>query len=169
MTVAAIVAMDERRLIGASGALPWYVPEDLAHFRQLTMGHVVVMGRKTWESLPAKFRPLPGRTNIVVTRHPEQLVLPEGVFVAGSPDEALRLARDVAAEGQRVWIIGGAEIYRATIPLCDEIYLTKVYGAHTGDAWLPEFEHDFTLVSESAGERCSFKVFSRGSTASPTT
>lgn len=160
-TVAAIVAMDEKRLIGAKGVLPWHVPEDLAHFRKLTMGHIVVMGRKTWESLPAKVRPLPGRLNIVVSRSIEEVPLPEGVLGAHSPEDALVIARRVAKEGQRVWVIGGAQIYKAMLPLCDEVHVTKVVGVHEGDAWLPPFEHEFTSRSEIPAERCIFQVFVR--------
>lgn len=159
--VAAVVAMDENRLIGKAGGLPWHVPEDLAHFRNLTKGHVVVMGRKTWESLPEKFRPLPGRINVVVSRDLAKLSLPDGVLGVNSPEDAVRVARSVARDGQRVWIIGGAELYRATLPLCSEVHLTVVDGSHEGDAWLPSFEDQFTKTSETRGERCSFQVYGR--------
>ena len=160
-TVAAIVAMDENRLIGTKGALPWRVAEDLAHFRKLTTGHIVVMGRKTWESLPQKVRPLPGRINIVISRSIEQLSLPEGVYGAHSPKEALAIAQKIATEGQRIWIIGGAELYKATLPDCDEVHLTKIFGVYEGDAWLPPFESDFRCISEVAAEHCVFQVFGR--------
>jgi len=160
--VAAIVAMDDGRLIGTHGALPWHVPEDLAHFRSLTSGQVVVMGRKTWDSLPAKFKPLPGRTNIVISRSGASLELPQGVLMAQSPEEAIALAQSVAGE-KKIWIIGGAEIYRLTLPLCEEVYLTRIHGSHQGDAWLPEFERDFTLVDTTKGERCTFETYRRAS------
>lgn len=160
--IAAIVAMDEARIIGKDGALPWHLPEDLAHFKALTTGHVVVMGRKTWDSLPPKFRPLPGRTNVVVTRNPSALSVPSGVLVASSPEEGIAKAKDVAAPGSTIWIIGGAELYRMTLPLCDEVYLTKVDGVHEGDATLPAFEEGFSLVEERRGERCSFVRYARG-------
>jgi len=158
--IAAIVAMDEGRLIGNKGALPWHVPEDLAHFRSLTSGQVVVMGRKTWDSLPAKFKPLPGRTNIVISREGSSLALPEGVFRAHSPAEAITVAQSVAG-GRKIWIIGGAEIYRSTLSLCGEVHLTRINGRHEGDAWLPEFERDFTLVDTTDGERCRFETYRR--------
>lgn len=157
--VAAIVAMDEGRIIGKNGALPWHLPEDLAHFKALTSGHVVVMGRKTWESLPPKFRPLPGRVNVVVSRTPRDLELPNGVYAAGSIGEALVTADRVADVGRIVWIIGGAEIYKNALPLCDELHLTLVSGTHEGDARLPPFEEEFEEVSSSGAERCAFKVF----------
>lgn len=161
VTVAAVVAMDQNRVIGKSGSLPWHLPEDLAHFRNLTKGHVVVMGRKTWESLPEKFRPLPGRINVVVSRDLAKLSLPDGVLGVNSPEEAVKVAQSVARDGQRVWIIGGAEVYRATLPLCSEVYLTVVDGSHEGDAWLPSFEEQFTKISENRGELCSFQVYAR--------
>jgi len=157
--VAAIVAMDEGRIIGKNGALPWHLPEDLAHFKALTSGHVVVMGRKTWESLPPKFRPLPGRVNVVVSRTPRDLQLPSGVYGAGSIDDALVIADRVTDVDRIVWIIGGAEIYKNALPLCDELHLTLVSGNHDGDASLPPFEDHFQEVSSSAAERCAFKVF----------
>jgi dihydrofolate reductase len=160
--VAAIVAMDESRVIGINGTLPWRIPADMAHFRTLTTGNVVVMGRKTWDSLPPAFRPLPARTNIVISRTPSQLNLPEGVLRAGSPEAGVALARDVAAKaGVSVWIIGGAELYRALLPVCDEVHLTVVAGKHDGDAWLPEFESDFMHTSERSGDGCTFHVYTR--------
>jgi dihydrofolate reductase len=160
--VAAIVAMDESRVIGINGALPWHVPADMAHFRTLTKGHVVLMGRKTWDSLPPAFRPLPGRTNVVVSRNPGQLNLPDGVLAAASPEAGVALARQIAEEnGKSVWVIGGAELYRALLPVCDEVHLTVVSGKHEGDAWLPEFEQDFTHVSAQNTDGCTFHVYTR--------
>ena len=159
--VAAIVAMDEGRVIGKAGALPWHLPEDLAHFKRLTSGHVVIMGRKTWDSLPAKFRPLPGRTNIVISRSPEALILPEGVFASRSVDDAIAQASSIATSSQVVWIIGGAQIYKEALPRCEELYVTSVHGYHAGDAHLPEFESEFAQVDEEMGEACTFKVYRR--------
>jgi dihydrofolate reductase len=160
--VAAVVAMDESRVIGLRGALPWHVPEDLAHFRKLTAGHVVIMGRKTWDSLPDKFKPLPGRINVVVSRNAAQLELPLGVLKATSPQEGLALAsRSAQAENKTVWVIGGAELYKALLPHCDEVHLTVIRGQHEGDAWLPQFEHDFSPVAEHVGAECSFHVFAK--------
>jgi dihydrofolate reductase len=160
--VAAIVAMDESRVIGSNGTLPWHVPADMAHFRELTKGHVVVMGRKTWDSLPGAFRPLPGRINVVVSRNPSQVALPDGVLAATSPEEGVALARKIAEErGKSVWIIGGAELYRALLPVCDEVHLTVVTGKYEGDAWLPAFEHEFTHASARSGDGCTFHVYTR--------
>jgi len=160
--VAAIVAMEQSRVSGLNGSLPWHVPADMAHFKALTSGHVVVMGRKTWDSLPQQFRPLPRRTNLVVSRNPAGLSLPEGVLSASSPEAALELALQAARPlGQSVWIIGGAELYRALLPVCDQVHLTVVAGRHTGDAWLPEFEDRFKHISSQTGEGCVFHVYER--------
>ena len=157
--IAAIVAMDEGRVIGKQGALPWHLPEDLAHFKALTSGHIVVMGRKTWDSLPPKFRPLPGRLNIVVSRNPAALELPVGTHAASSIEDALDIAEKVATADQITWIIGGAEVYSAALPFCDELHLTLVNGIHEGDARLPRFEDLFVEDSSKSAERCAFKVY----------
>jgi dihydrofolate reductase len=160
--IAAVVAMDESRVIGINGALPWRLPADMAHFRALTTGNVVVMGRKTWDSLPPAFRPLPGRTNVVVSRTPSQLDLPEGVLRAASPEAGVAMACEVAAKNcTSIWIIGGAELYRSLLPRCDEVHVTVVAGQHEGDAWLPAFESDFVHTSERSGDGCTFHVYTR--------
>ena len=167
ITVAAIVAMDETRVIGIKGALPWHLPEDMAHFRQLTHGGVVIMGRKTWDSLPVKFKPLPGRVNLVVSRQAPNLILPPGVLQASSPEEGLLLATQAARQRgcSKVWIIGGAELYNVLLDSCDEVHLTLVRGKYEGDAWFPPFEERFGLISENGvnqdHQRCFFKVYAR--------
>lgn len=164
-SVAAVVAMDEGRVIGFQNGLPWRLPEDIAHFKALTSGGIVIMGRKTWDSLPPQFRPLPNRLNIVVSRAPDALQLPTGVLRAGAPDEALELAQRQAAPAQRIWVLGGAAVYRAFMPILDEIHLTLVRGVHQGDATFPPFERDFQLISERPTDRCIFRVYRRGSGA----
>jgi dihydrofolate reductase len=106
-------------LIGREGTLPWRLPEDLAHFRELTTGHPVIMGRRTWESLPAQFRPLPGRENIVLSTSAECPV--PGAQLVADPGAALELtgARDV-------WVIGGASVYAAFLPMADRLEITEV-------------------------------------------
>ena len=106
-----IYARAANGVIGKDGAMPWHLPEDLAHFKQLTQGCPVLMGRKTWDSLPPKFRPLPGRTNIVITRQADWQA--EGAQRADSLEEALRLA----GAAPEIWIIGGAQIYAQAEPL----------------------------------------------------
>jgi dihydrofolate reductase len=127
--VSLIVAMDRDRVIGAGGRLPWHIPEDLKRFRQLTLGHHVIMGRKTWQSIG---RALPGRTNIVLTRQPGFRA--EGVQVVSSLEDALRLA----AGDAEVFVIGGGELYAQALPLADRLYITEVRGEFAGDTWFPE-------------------------------
>jgi dihydrofolate reductase len=134
VTIALIAAVARGGVIGRDGGVPWRLPGDLARFRSLTTGHAVVMGRKTWDSLPERFRPLPGRRNIVVTRDPGWQA--DGAEAAGSLDDAL--AR--AAEETRVFVIGGAQIYRQALALADELLLTEIDVAVEGDAFFPEFD-----------------------------
>ncbi len=155
ITAAAIVAMDEGRVIGRENRLPWHLPEDLQRFSELTRGETVLMGRRTYESLPERFRPLPQRKNIVVTRSSTP-VYPQGVEVCADP---LALIEDAKAgryevQGTHLWIIGGAAIYEVTKPLWDEVYLTLVRGHHQGDAFLPPFEENFEVISRE--ERADF-------------
>jgi dihydrofolate reductase len=127
-TVSLIVALDRNRLIGAGGRLPWHLPADLKRFRGLTLGHHVIMGRKTWESLG---RALPGRTNVVLTR---QSGFPaQGARVVSCLDDALRLA----AADTEVFVIGGAEIYALALPRADRTYVTEIDAAFDGDTWFP--------------------------------
>ncbi|GAB6939163.1 dihydrofolate reductase [Isoptericola variabilis] len=121
-----------RPVIGAAGEIPWRVPEDFAHFKATTAGHPVVMGRRTWESLPR--RPLPGRTNVVVTRRPGWS--DDGAVAAGSVDAALALAA-AAAGGDEVWVMGGGEVYAATLALADRLVVTEIDLAVEGDAFAP--------------------------------
>ena len=113
------------RVIGRDGGMPWYVPEDLAHFRALTAGSTVVMGRATWQALPERFRPLPGRRNVVLTRDPAFAA--PGAHVARSLQEALQEA------GGEVWVIGGAQVFAAALPLADRLVVTEIEGALAGE------------------------------------
>jgi dihydrofolate reductase len=119
-----VVAAARNGVIGKDGAIPWRLPEDMRRFKALTLGHAVVMGRKTWDSLPLKNRPLPGRRNLVVTRDP-----------AWRADGAERMALEAALASGDVFVIGGAEIYRAALPLADRIELTEVQADFEGDAF----------------------------------
>lgn len=130
----AIAAMAENRVIGANGKIPWRLPEDMKFFKKTTMGQVILMGRKTFESLG---RPLPGREHWVASRGPD---------IPG-----VRMIRDLntlgwPSEGREIFLIGGAELYAQLLPRCDELYLTLVRGAVQGDAFFPPFEQDFTEV-----------------------
>ena len=113
--------------IGRGGDMPWHLPEDLAHFKRETLGAPVVMGRRTWESLPERFRPLPGRQNAVVSRDPGFGAA--GAFVSASLGEALEAVGRAAPGGaapERVWIMGGGQLYRAAMPLADELVVTRI-------------------------------------------
>lgn len=125
-----VVAVAKNGVIGVEGGLPWHISSDLKRFKEITMGKPVVMGRKTWESLPRK--PLPGRRNIVITRQPG--FDPQCAEVAATPEQALKLAGDVP----EVAVIGGGEIYRLFWPLVDRLYLTEVDLEVAGDTHFPE-------------------------------
>ncbi len=121
-------------VIGADGGMPWRVPEDLAHFKAATLGAPVVMGRRTWESFPARFRPLAGRRNIVVTRQAEWAA--EGAERAGSLEQALALASTGGPD--RIWVIGGGQLYREAIALADLLLVTELDVAVEGDTRAPD-------------------------------
>jgi dihydrofolate reductase len=141
-----------RGAIGRGGEMPWHLPEDLAHFRRTTTGAPVLMGRRTWESLPERFRPLPGRENVVVTRDPEFDA--PGATVAHSLDEALAAVRDHGAE--LGWIMGGGQLYRAAMPLADELVVTRIeLDVPDADTFAPEIPSDFTLREETGPETSS--------------
>ena len=126
-----IYAQARNHVIGVKGALPWHLPEDLAHFKQTTMGQPVIMGRVTWESIPEKFRPLPGRTNVVVSRQPH-LVAP-GAKVVSSLQAGLQLFSD----DEVVWLIGGAQLYAEAMPLAAQLVITEIDADFEGDAYAP--------------------------------
>lgn len=135
MRISLIVAMDEGLVIGSEGGMPWHLPADLKFFKSVTMGKPLIMGRATWESIG---KPLPGRTNIVVTTNPAYQA--PGCRVAGSIDEALAIARE--GNSEEVMIIGGGRIYEQTLDRADRIYLTRI-GAHlVGDTYFPVFDRD---------------------------
>lgn len=125
------------RALGKDGDLLFKIPEDLKHFRTLTRGHPVIMGRKTWESLPEAFRPLPGRANFVVTRQENYEAL--GALVVGSVEEALASAKIVGG-GEEIFIIGGGELYELGLPHADRLYLTLVEDDAEGDVVFPEYD-----------------------------
>ena len=133
MALNLIFARARNGVIGHNNTLPWHLPEDFAHFKQTTLGQPVVMGRKTWESLPPKFRPLPGRTNIVVTRQADWQA--DGAVVAHSIEEAMQ---HCPADSQ-VWVIGGAEVYAQAMPLAERAVVTEIDADFEGDAFAPQF------------------------------
>lgn len=135
--LAIIVAAAENGVIGRDNAMPWHLPEDLRHFKRVTMGKPIVMGRKTFESIG---KPLPGRTNIVITRNPAFSA--DGVEVVSSLQQGLAVAERTARlhAVDEVVVIGGAEIYATALPLADRIYLTEVHASVDGDAVLPAID-----------------------------
>ncbi len=132
MEIALIYARAANGTIGKNGAMPWHLPEDLAHFKRLTSGCPVIMGRKTWDSLPERFRPLPGRRNIVVTRQDDWSQ--NGVQRASSLPEALQMC---GRDGGTVWVMGGAQIYAQALPLADRVEVTEIAQDFEGDAFAP--------------------------------
>jgi len=127
-----IYARARNGVIGRDNAMPWHLPEDLAHFKATTLGCPVIMGRKTWDSLPPRFRPLPGRRNIVVTRQADWNA--QGAERAGSLEQALASC----ADSPRVWVTGGAELYRLALPHADVVEVTVIDQDFEGDAYAPE-------------------------------
>jgi dihydrofolate reductase len=143
MTAALIWAQASNGVIGADGAMPWEVPEDLARFRDLTMGSTVIMGRRTWDTIPPRFRPLPGRRNIVVTRDSSWTA--DGADVAMSIDEALAI-------DDSPWVMGGAEIYAATIAYADRLEVTEIAVAPEGDAFAPPVDPQLWMLTPATAD-----------------
>lgn len=134
--LALIAAHARDRVIGIDNRMPWHLPEDMKFFRETTRGKPVIMGRKTWESLPDAFRPLPGRVNIVVSRNAAYPAV--GATVVGSLPDALT----AAGNADIVFVMGGAELYRQALPIADRLYLTEIDADFAGDAFFPELAKD---------------------------
>ncbi len=143
MQLGLIYARARNGAIGLQGQMPWHLPEDLAHFKAVTTGCPVIMGRKTWDSLPPRFRPLPGRRNIVVTRQAHWQA--QGAERAHSLPEAIALAQ--AAQAPRVWVIGGAELYAQAEPLAQVAEVTLIDRDFEGDAFAPTLGADWREVA----------------------
>jgi dihydrofolate reductase len=136
MKLSLVAAVAKNGVIGSKNGLPWYIPEDLKHYKQVTMGHTMVMGRKTFESiLKSLGKPLPGRKNVVITRTADYSV-PEGVLVFPNIDSALEAVND---DGE-VFINGGGEIYNQTIDKVEKLYLTEVHEDKDGDVFFPKYD-----------------------------
>lgn len=136
MIISLIAALTENRVIGKNNDLPWHLPDDMKYFMQTTKGHYVIMGRKNWDSIPEKFRPLPNRTNLVITRQPDFRA--PGATVVNSLNQALEIAR--TARQSEVFVIGGAEIYRLALPLASRLYLTEIQTQLQGDTFFPDYD-----------------------------
>ncbi|MFL6095727.1 MAG: dihydrofolate reductase [Blastococcus sp.] len=143
MSVGLVWAEARGGIIGADGELPWHLPEDLALFKRLTMGTTVVMGRRTWESLPERFRPLPGRTNVVLTSDPTWSA--DGAHRAGAVDEVLD-------RHDPLWVIGGGAVYAAFLPHADRLVVTEVDLRVDGDTWAPTLGTDWQLIDRTPDE-----------------
>jgi dihydrofolate reductase len=143
VTLALIWAQAADGVIGDQGKLPWHLPEDLSRFRDLTMGSTVVMGRATWESLPDRVRPLPGRRNIVLSRQ-------SGWRAAGATT-ASSLEGALASTSGSVWVIGGASVYRSALPRADLLEVTEVEGSFAGDAYAPAIGPEWRETSREPG------------------
>jgi dihydrofolate reductase len=161
LKVSLLAAVARGGVIGRDGGIPWRLPEDMARFRDLTVGHSVVMGRRTWDSLPDRFRPLPGRGNVVVTRNPDWSA--QGADRAASIEEALELL----SADPRVFVIGGGETYAAALPYADELLLTEIDADVEGDTTFPAWDRDeFEEVARERhvaadGTQCAFVTYCR--------
>ncbi|TSA43936.1 dihydrofolate reductase [bacterium] len=146
--IAIIAALGAKTLaLGKDGKLLWHLPDDMKRFKELTTGHPVIMGLKTWESLPERFRPLSGRTNIVMSLHDYHA---GGATVARSIESAKEVAAS-APGANEIFIIGGGEIYRQFLPFANRLYLTLVDDTTDADTFFPPYEQDFKIISNEAG------------------
>jgi dihydrofolate reductase len=164
MQINLIWAQARNRVIGKSGTMPWHLPEDLAHLKRTTLGYPVIMGRKTWDSIPPKFQPLPGRTNIVLTRQTDWHV--NGAQRSSDLREALLFCEQLASKPSAVWVIGGAQIYAQALPLAHKVVVTEIDAAFEGDAFAPELGKEWREVQReshvsSAALAYSFVTYSR--------
>lgn len=139
MTISIIAAVSKNNVIGKDNKLPWHLPADLAHFKKITSGHTIIMGRKTFESIG---RPLPNRRNIVITRNTGFKA--EGIEVVHSIEQAM----DITKDEEEVFVIGGEEIYKLAFPFTDKIYLTRVDAEIEGDAFFPELGPEWEEISK---------------------
>lgn len=159
-----VMAMDTNRLIGSDGGLPWRISADLKHFKRVTMGKPIIMGRVTWDSIG---RPLPGRPNIVMTRDSEWSA--QGAMVANDIDTAFALAKQHLGEAEECCVIGGAKLCELTMPLTDRLYLTLVHHEFAGDTWLHSYRsaewsalsNETLEVGEGTDYRLTFSTLER--------
>lgn len=147
MILSHIIAASKNRVIGVNGDLPWDIPEDMKFFREKTKKHIIIMGRKTFESFPGQ-KALPHRLNIVITR--QKNYQPDNTVVVGSIDEAINFAKTKTEEfSEEIFIIGGGEIYKQTLPLVNKVYLTQIHQSFEGDAFYPELHEDeFEIIEQ---------------------
>lgn len=152
--ISLIVALDDDRLIGKENGLPWSIPEDLAKFKEVTMGNVIIMGRKTFEGIG---RPLPGRINIVVTRNINFSA--DGIYIFNTIEEALEKALEFQKE---VFFIGGSAIYSQVVNLVDRMCISHIPGSHEGDSYFPETDfQEFDMIKEEKYENFIYREYQR--------
>jgi dihydrofolate reductase len=149
--IAIIVGMTEERVIGKDNALPWHIPEELKSFKELTNEQVVIMGRKTYDSIPSKFKPLPNRHNIVISRSMSD---EEGIDVCRSIQESIDKAKSYNKD---IFIIGGSTIYKEFLPIADTMFISYIKGNFDGDTYFPEFKKDEWDIAE----KVEFDQFTR--------
>jgi dihydrofolate reductase len=164
MNINLIWAEAHQRVIGMNGKMPWHIPEDLAHFKRMTLGAPVIMGRKTWDSLPARFRPLPGRLNLVISRQNDFLAGQVGIGLQTA--SSLQAALDMTSQHTEVWIIGGAQIYSQALPLASKIVVTHIDAEFAGDAFAPKLDASWIEKSReshtaASGLRLAFVTYAR--------
>ncbi len=153
MKIKMIWAQDSNCGIGKCGGIPWYCPEDLRYFKEKTTGNCVIMGRKTWDSLPNKVKPLPNRLNVVVSRTLIQSDFPEGVLLAHSIEHAIELAKVECHE--IAWFIGGGEMYKQAMLFATECHITKIAGNFECDAFAPELMGDWIIKNVETKMACT--------------
>lgn len=147
--VGMIWAQAANGIIGRDGTMPWHLPEDFVHFRATTAGHPVIMGRRTWESLPPRFRPLPDRTNVAITSNPDWSA--PGAIRSGSLEKALEVSSGKPGSEQ-VWIIGGGTVYREAMSLADTASITRIHSNVEGDTYAPSLGPEWQLTPASPAE-----------------
>tara|TARA_R110001606_G_scaffold64179_5_gene149091 strand:- start:618 stop:1085 length:468 start_codon:yes stop_codon:yes gene_type:complete len=151
--ISIIVAKSKNNVIGSNGSIPWNIPKDLKYFKELTEGNTVIMGRKTYESLPKDKKPLPNRINIVITR--DINFTANGCMVVGSLEEAI-LKID---NRKNTFIIGGGEIYKQAINFVDKIYITEINDEYEGDTYFPKISDKWDLVGVEKNDECNFMTY----------
>lgn len=162
MRLSLVAAVATNGVIGADGEMPWHYPEDLRHFKETTMGHPVVMGRRTYESIERRLDgPLPGRTNVVLSRR-DSLELPDGAVHARDVDEAIDLAAAALdADRETVYVVGGATVYDALVDEADELVITEIPESPDGDTHFPDVGSEWTVVDRTDGDHVSFVTYRR--------
>ena len=134
-----VAALDRNGVIGRGGELPWHLPDDLKRFKRMTMGHCLIMGRRTYDSIG---RVLPGRVSIVITRHPQEVAPADRLLVASDLDTALDLVATTDMDHREAFVVGGGQIYELALPRAEQLYLTRVQTSVEGDVYFPEIDYD---------------------------